>query len=119
MLFVEFAVRSQELPALFDPKSPAVALRPSVAALKRCVALLSGTATVRGQDPATDEVFAAPDAFGWAYQYWNADEKDRVSVKPGTSKKLTIKFDRAGKLEIACHQPNHYKLGMRVPVTVS
>ena len=48
-----------------------------------------------------------------------ADEKDRVSVKPGTSKKLTIKFDRAGKLEIACHQPNHYKLGMRVPVTVS
>ena len=78
VLFAEFAVRSQELPALFDPKSPAVALRPSVAALKRCVALLSGTETVRGQDPATDEVFAAPDAFGWAYQYWNADEKDRV-----------------------------------------
>lgn len=78
VLFAEFAVRSQELPALFDPKSPAVALRPSVAALKRCVALLSGTDTVRGQDPATDEVFAAPDAFGWAYQYWNADEKDRV-----------------------------------------
>ncbi len=78
VLSAEFAVRSQELPALFDPKSPAVALRPSVAALKRCVALLSGTETVRGQDPASDEVFAAPDAFGWAYQYWNADEKDRV-----------------------------------------
>jgi len=86
VLFTEFAVRSQELPALFDPKSPAVALRPSVAALKRCVALLSGTETVRGQDPATDEVFAAPDAFGWAYQYWNADEKDRVFEMVRTKK---------------------------------
>lgn len=86
VLFAEFAVRSQELPALFDPKSPAVALRPSVAALKRCVALLSGTETVRGQDPATDEVFAAPDAFGWAYQYWNAEEKDRVFEMVRTKK---------------------------------
>jgi len=86
VLFAEFTVRSQELPALFDPKSPAVALRPSVAALKRCVALLSGTETVRGQDAATDEVFAAPDAFGWAYQYWNADEKDRVFEMVRTKK---------------------------------
>ena len=78
VFFAEFTVRSQELPALFDPKSPAVALRPSVAALKRCVALLSGTDTVRGQEPATDEVFAAPDAFGWAYMYYQDDEKKRV-----------------------------------------
>ena len=78
VLFAEFGLRSQELPTLFDPKSPAVALRPSVAAVKRCVALLSGTETVRGQDPANDQVFAAPDAFGWAYQYWNVEEKDRV-----------------------------------------
>jgi hypothetical protein len=90
VLFAEFAVRSQELPALFDPKSPAVALRPSVAALKRCVALLSGTESVRGQDPATDEVFAAPDAFGWAYQYWNADEKDRVFEMVRTKKGAKI-----------------------------
>lgn len=90
VLFAEFGVRSQELPALFDPKSPAVALRPSVAALKRCVALLSGTETVRGQDPATDEVFAAPDAFGWAYQYWNADEKDRVFEMVRTKKGAKI-----------------------------
>ena len=90
VLFAEFAFRSQELPALFDPKSPAVALRPSVAALKRCVALLSGTETVRGQDPATDEVFAAPDAFGWAYQYWNADEKDRVFEMLRTKKGAKI-----------------------------
>ena len=67
-----------------------MALRPSVAALKRCVALLSGTETVRGQDPATDEVFAAPDAFGWAYQYWNADEKDRVFEMVRTKKGAKI-----------------------------
>jgi len=78
VLFTEFAVRCQELPALFDPKSPAVALRPSVPALKRCVALLSGTESVRGQDPATDEVFSAPDALGWAYQHYQDDEKERV-----------------------------------------
>jgi hypothetical protein len=78
VLFAEFAARAAELPALFDPHAAAVALRPSVAALKRCVALLSGTETVRGQEPATDEVFSAPDAFGWAYQYWNTEEKQRV-----------------------------------------
>ena len=90
VLFAEFTTRSQELPTLFDPKSPAVALRPSVAALKRCVALLSGTETVRGQDPATDEVFAAPDAFGWAYQFWNAEEQKRVFEMVRTKKGAKI-----------------------------
>lgn len=46
------------------------------------------------------------------------DEADRVELKPGQSKKLTIKFDKAGTFEIACHQPNHYKLGMKVVVNV-
>ncbi len=90
VLFTEFSNRAQELPALFNPASPAVALRPSVGALKRTVALLSGRETVRGQDPATDEVFAAPDAFGWAYQYWNADEKDRVFEMVRTKKGAKI-----------------------------
>ena len=71
---------------MFDPGSPAVALRPSVAALKRAVALLSGREAARGQEAATDEVFSAPDAFGWAYQYWNADEKDRVFAMLRTEK---------------------------------
>ena len=90
VLFTEFAVRAEELPALFEPKSPAVALRPSVAALKHCVALLSGTETVRGQEPATDEVFAAPDTFGWGYQYWNTEEKDRVFEMVRTKKDAKI-----------------------------
>ena len=86
VLFTEFARLAQDLPLVFNPKSPAVALRPSVAALKHCIALLSGTETVRGQEAATDDVFAASDAFGWAYQYWNADEKDRVFKAVRTKK---------------------------------
>src|SRR5271166_4200202 len=90
VLFAEFAARAAELPALFDPHAAAVALRPSVAAFKRCVALLSGTETVRGQEPATDEVFSAPDAFGWAYQYWNTEEKERVFESVRTKKGTKI-----------------------------
>lgn len=90
VLFEEFEQRAQELPGVFDPKSPAVALRPSIAALKKTIALLSGRETSRGQEAATDEVFSAPDAFGWAYQYWNADEKDRVFEMVRTKKGAKI-----------------------------
>jgi hypothetical protein len=78
VLYDEFERRALELPLLFDPGAPGVALRPSVQAIKRCVALLSGREAPKGQPPATDEVFTAPDAAGWAYQYWNAEEKARV-----------------------------------------
>lgn len=86
MLEEAFAQHARHLPLLFDPKAPGVALRPSVAALKKCIGLLSGTETVNGNGPATDEVFAAPDALGWAYQYWNTEEKDRVFEKVRTKK---------------------------------
>lgn len=85
-----FAEQSRHLPLLFDPNSPGVALKPSPAALKRLVALLSGTETVKGQEPATSEVFKAPDALGWAYQYWNTEEKDRVFEKVRTKKGAKI-----------------------------
>jgi hypothetical protein len=38
-----FAEQAGRLPMLFDPNAPGVALRPSAAAVKRCMALLSGT----------------------------------------------------------------------------
>jgi hypothetical protein len=88
MLFEEFRERSLELPDLFAPDSPSVALRPSIAALKRCIALLSGSVSANGAT--TDEVFTAPDAFGWAYQYWNAEEKDRVFAMVRTKKGAKI-----------------------------
>ena len=68
MLEEAFLVHSKHLPLLFDPKAPGVALRPSVAALKKCIGLLSGTESLNGNGPATNEVFAAPDALGWSYQ---------------------------------------------------
>ncbi len=78
-----FAERAQTLPLLFDPQAPGVALKPSPAALKRALRMLSGTETVRNLEPATGEVFQAPDALGWAYQYWNTEEKDRVFAQGG------------------------------------
>ena len=90
VLLAEFAERAAELPTLFNPKAPAIALRPSVPALKRCIALLSGRESAGSQPPATDEVFEAPDALGWAYQYWNAEEKDRVFEKVRTQKGAKI-----------------------------
>ena len=42
VLALEFQKRAAELPAVFDPHAPAIALRPSVSALKRCIGLLSG-----------------------------------------------------------------------------
>jgi SAM-dependent methyltransferase len=90
VVFDEFARRAKELPLLFDPRATEVALRPSVAALKRCIALLSGTLAAKGQDAATDEVFTAPDALGWTYQYWNTEEKDRVFEKVRTKKGAKI-----------------------------
>lgn len=90
VLLAEFAERAAELPTLFNPKVPAIALQPSIPALKRCIALLSGRESARSQPAASDEVFAAPDALGWAYQYWNAEEKDRVFEKVRTQKGAKI-----------------------------
>jgi hypothetical protein len=90
VLFNEFQERSRDLPDLFNPVAPVTKLRPSVAALKRIVALLSGLEKPKGQDPATDEVFEASDAFGWMYQYWNLEEKDKVFEKLRTAKGFKI-----------------------------
>ncbi|MFC1596346.1 Eco57I restriction-modification methylase domain-containing protein [Planctomycetota bacterium] len=90
MLEKVFTDQTEHLPLLFDPQSPGVALKPSPAVLKQCLALLSGTESVRSQDPATGEVFQAPDALGWAYQYWNTEEKDRVFETVRTKKGAKI-----------------------------
>ena len=47
------------------------------------------------------------------------DEVDLVVLKPGHTKTLTYTFKTAGSYEIGCHQPTHYKLGMKVPITVT
>ena len=85
-----FAEQTRHLPMLFDPESPGVALRPSAAAIKRCVTLLSESQKVGDQTIDTTEVFRAADAFGWAYQYWNTEEKDRVFENVRTKKGAKI-----------------------------
>jgi hypothetical protein len=89
-LLDEYGRRAEELPVLFNPRAAEVALRPSVAAIKRCVALLSGTLVAKGQEAATDEIFTAADALGWTYQYWNTEEKYRVFEKVRTTKGAKI-----------------------------
>jgi len=90
MFTAVFAEQAKRLPEVFDPMAPGVVLRPSTAALQRCIALLSGTAPVNGKLIADDAVFSAPDALGWAYQYWNGEEKDRVFEQVRTVKGAKI-----------------------------
>jgi hypothetical protein len=109
-----FREQAERLPMLFDPQAPAIALRPSPAALKDCFGLLSLNADVLrryrivGQafqpddqgarekapspdpQPLTPNPYKAPDALGWAYQYWNTEEKDRVFERVRTVKGAKI-----------------------------
>jgi hypothetical protein len=82
-IFNEFEKRSNELPSLFDINSVNIALVPSVGALNKMIELLS----------APDEIFMAPDALGWAYQYWNTEEKDRVFERVKNEKIKIEKLD--------------------------
>lgn len=76
-LFHVFEERATSLPLLFDPESPGVAVRPSVPALRACIRLLTG------EDAA---LFRAPDTLGWAYQFYQEEEKNRVDEQLRTKK---------------------------------
>jgi uncharacterized cupredoxin-like copper-binding protein len=47
------------------------------------------------------------------------DEPNTVSVKAGAQKTLKYTFSKAGTYEISCHEPGHYKAGMKIAVSVS
>lgn len=47
------------------------------------------------------------------------DDKDAITVDSGKTDEVIHTFDRAGTLEIGCHQPGHYAAGMKITVTVS
>ncbi len=98
-----FRQQSERLPMLFDPQAPGIALRPSPVALKDCFGLLSlnpGALRKYRIRPKEDEAadarteppnpFTAPDALGWAYQYWNTEEKNRVFERVRTVKGTKI-----------------------------
>ena len=69
-------VRAQApaLPGLFGAGDPVMTLRPSVAALRRCVGRIGrGPASTTPEE--TDTAFADPDAIGWAYQFYQEEAK--------------------------------------------
>ncbi len=76
-----------DAPALFDPRNPLLALRPSKAAFEQVVALLA--------DPANADLWDADDTFGWAYQFFNTkDERQQMraaSAAPRDSRELAVR----------------------------
>ncbi|PDW00255.1 BREX-1 system adenine-specific DNA-methyltransferase PglX [Candidatus Chloroploca asiatica] len=87
------------LPGLFDPRDPAAALRPSVAALLRCVALVGGAPQGYTIEEA-DAAFADPDAIGWCYQFYQEAAKARVYVKLGSGGKAATRSEIAAATQL-------------------
>jgi hypothetical protein len=76
-----------DAPALFDPRNPLLALRPSKAALEAVVALLA--------DPVNADLWDADDTFGWAYQFFNTKEERQQmraeSSAPRDARELAVR----------------------------
>ena len=43
---------------------------------------------------------------------------EAVTVDPGGTGELTYTFNEAGTIEIGCHEPGHYPVGMKINVEV-
>jgi hypothetical protein len=98
---LEDACRAQAeaLPGLFDLGDPAAALRPSTAALLRCIALV-GTAPNGYTLAEADAAFADPDAIGWAYQFYQEAAKARVYAKLGSGGKAASRAEIAAATQL-------------------
>lgn len=98
---IEDACQAQveALPGLFDLNDPAAALRPSTAALLRCVALV-GTAPAGYTLEEADAAFADPDAIGWAYQFYQEAAKTRVYAKLGSGGKAATRAEIAAATQL-------------------
>jgi uncharacterized cupredoxin-like copper-binding protein len=48
----------------------------------------------------------------------NGEAGGAVTLEPGKTGEITHTFDQGEILEIGCHQPGHYALGMKVAVSV-
>ena len=82
---------ASDVPNLFDPRNPLLALAPSAAALRDLVSLFA--------DPATNDLWLASDCLGWACQFFNtADDRQRARYRddgspkaPETSEDLAVR----------------------------
>ena len=91
---------ARDVPALFDPRNPLLQLELSEPVLERLVEAIAGVG---------DEVWGAPDALGWAYQFFNTGEERREmreSSAPRTSRELAVRnqfFTPAYVVEFLIH----------------
>jgi hypothetical protein len=78
---------ASDVPTLFDPRNPLLALVPSPAALDDLVGLLS--------DPSAAELWTASDCIGWMYQFFNTGDERRAmregSAAPHNSRELAVR----------------------------
>ena len=87
-------------------RDPAIALRPSTAALLDCVALLgdapAGTPPGRVEElrAAMDAAFADPDAIGWAYQFYQEEAKAQVYLRLKAGKKVVTRDEIAAATQL-------------------
>ena len=62
------------------------------------------------------EMRAADDSHGGGH---GGDTEGAISVEPGKTGELTHTFEKAGEIQIGCHEPGHYEAGMKIDVTVA
>ena len=82
---------ASDVPNLFDPRNPLLALAPSPAALRGLVELFA--------DPACNNLWRASDCLGWTYQFFNtAEDRRRARYRqdgspkaPETSQDLAVR----------------------------
>lgn len=76
-----------DVPALFDPRNPLLALAPSPRALDDVVELISA--------PDAADLWLAPDCLGWVYQFFNTTDERRAlrqeSAAPRNSRELAVR----------------------------
>lgn len=78
---------ASDVPNLFDPRNPLLALAPSPTALHNLVELLA--------DSSASDLWAASDCLGWTYQFFNTAEERRAmreaSQAPRDSRELAVR----------------------------
>lgn len=84
---------AHDVPRLFDPRNPLLALRPPPSIVDDLVGLLS--ADDMGVPSDHGPAWAAPDTFGWTYQFFNSDEERgemrRLHPQPADSWELAVR----------------------------
>ena len=78
---------ARDVPNLFDPRNPLLALSPSPTALDNLVELFA--------DSSATDLWTAPDCLGWTYQFFNTAEERRAmreaSQAPRDSRELAVR----------------------------